>query len=139
MTNTYKEILDSYAKRLISTNSRTRTIYYSKDDKSIMDISRLVSIVGYDNFCAFLRNEVTELKLSYGACSTSKIFSLFDKYIAEEINEEKIIEVYNSFAKKDFDLLKKEKKEVYTELYNKYELLKKKELKNLMKINDENE
>lgn len=139
MANTYKEILDSYAKRLISTNSRTRTIYYSKDDKAIMDVSRLVSIVGYDNFCSFLKNEVNELKLSYGACSTSKIFSLFDKYIDGEIGEKEILDEYYSFTKKDFDLLKNEKKGVYTELYNKYELLKKKELKNLMKINDENE
>ena len=64
MENTYKIILNSYARRLISTSSRTRTIYYSKDDKCIADISKFVNCLEVNAFNEFLNNEKAEIKLA---------------------------------------------------------------------------
>jgi len=136
--NTYKSILDSYARRLISTNSRTRTIYYSKDDKGISDISFFVRRVDKEEFLSFLCDETKELKLSYGPLATGKVFELFENYIKDN-NEEEILNEYFSFSKNDFELLKKEKHSVFTELYNKYERIKKKELHQLFKIKENND
>ena len=70
--------MDSYAKRLITTNSRTRTIYYGKDNKYIIDISRFVKKFKEEEFKAFFtyNDDINEWKFTYGAESTSKVFSL---------------------------------------------------------------
>lgn len=139
MDNKYKSILDSYAKRLISTNSRTRSIYYSKDDKSIEDISRLMSLVGIDELESFLRGEIDSITLDYGAVSTERIFQLFDDFIEDELEKINIVKEYPMFTKTDFELLKKKGKDVYTELYNKYEKIKKSELYNLLDVKEKND
>lgn len=141
MQDTYKTILDSYAKRLISTNSRTRTIYYSKNNKYIIDVARYMKMVEEEELKKFFATEngTTSLKLSYGGLSTSKANEMFDLYINKQIDEEYILEKYRYFSKEDFARLKKEGTDCYIELYNKHERLKKKEFHKLFKINDENE
>jgi len=141
MKDTYKIILDSYAKRLITTNSRSRTIYYSKNNKYIIDLARYMKSLKEEEVKKFFftENGATSLKLSYGGLSTSKANKMFDAYINKEIDEEYILEKYRYFSKEDFDRLKREKTASYIELYNKHERLKKKEFHKLYKINEENE
>lgn len=138
MNNKYSEILDVYAKRLISTNSRTRTIYYSKNDKSISDISRLVSLLGESVFNDFLSCNIKEIRFTYNAISSGKVFEMFDKYISDN-DEADILKEYPFFLKSDFELLQSKGTSVYMELYNKYEKNKKKELLNLMNIKEKND
>lgn len=140
MEDTYKTILDSYAKRLITTNSRTRTIYYSKNNKYIIDIARFMKMFDEKEISDFFDGGAEkELKLSYGAVSTSKTFELFDKYLNKEITEDLFLEEYPLISKSDLIILNKERKDCYLELYNKYERLKKKEFQQIIKVNDENE
>ena len=139
MDNKYKGILDSYAKRLISTNSRTRSIYYSKDDKAIEDVSRLMSLIGIDELESFLRGEVENIVLDYGATSTEKVFQLFDDFLEDELEKINIVKEYPMFTKTDFELLFKKGKDVYMQLYNKYEKIKKSEIYNLLNIKEKND
>ena len=87
MQDTYKTILDSYAKRLISTNSRTRTIYYSKNNKYIIDVARYMKKVSEEELKKFFcsENGLGTLKLAYGGMSTSKANEMFDLYINKQI------------------------------------------------------
>ena len=141
MQDTYKTILDSYAKRLISTNSRTRTIYYSKNNKYIIDVARYMKKVSEEELKKFFcsENGLGTLKLAYGGMSTSKANEMFDLYINKQIDEEYILEKYRYFTKEDFSRLKKEGTSCYIELYNKHERLKKKEFHQLFKVSEENE
>ena len=141
MQDTYKTILDSYAKRLISTNSRTRTIYYGKNNKYIIDVARYMKKVSEEDLKKLFSTEkgLESLKLTYGGMSTSKANEMFDLYINKQIDEDYILERYRYFSKEDFARLKKENTSCYIELYNKHERLKKKEFHQLFKINEENE
>ena len=136
MQDTYKIILDSYAKRLITTNSRTRTIYYSKNNKYIIDMARFINMLPKEEFKNFFSSEteVPELKFTYGAMSTSRAYKLFDKLLSSEISEEEFIKEFPLFTKSDIDKLKKEKKDCYVELYNKYEKIKRSEIYQIKKI-----
>ena len=141
MQDTYKIILDSYAKRLISTNSRSRTIYYSKNNKYIMDISKFMSNLNSEKITEFFSVGQTkvELELSCTISPTSKVFAMFDSYLNNEISREDILEEYNQFVEADFRMLENEKTNCYYELYNKYEALKKKQKRQIYKIKEEND
>ncbi len=139
MESTYNLILDKYAKRLITTSSRTRTIYYGTNNKYIMDFSRYFNDLNQkeiDDF--FIKGQKKEFKLTSGAKSTSYVFKLFDDYLDNKINYEELIDAYPLLTKNDVALLEKEKNDCYLEVYNKCEAERKKELKQLIKIKNNN-
>lgn len=141
MYDTYKIILDSYAKRLITTNSRTRTIYYSKNNKYITDISRFINLLDKEEVKKFFlcENDLGVLKFEYGSMSTSRANKLFDKFLNNELNEKQLLENFPLMNESDIEKLKKEKTDCYLELYNKYELMKKKELRKILEIKENND
>lgn len=137
MNNTYKLILDSYAKRLITTNSRTRTIYYSKNDKYIIDISRFLNMFTDDEINKFFSSGEGKLKFNNGSMSSYDAYALFDRYNNGEMNKFELLDEYYNISDNDLSLLSN--KDNYRKIYEKYEDIKKKELKNIYKINSEND
>lgn len=139
MDCTYRLILDKYAKRLITTSSRTRTIYYGGNNKYIMDFSRYFSDMDQkeiDDF--FIKGQKKEINATSGARSTSFVFKLFDDYLDSKISEEELVAAYPLLDRKDVNLLNSEKNESYLQIYNKCELKRKQELKELIKIKNNN-
>lgn len=135
MDNTYRLILDSYAKRLISTNSRTRTIFYSKDNNYICDLSKISYRVGKNLFVSLLK-ENKECKIRWKEGSQKEVIDTLKNYVNGLINSDEVIGKYGLFTASELEILKNEKD--YINCYNRYESKMVKSFSSVSKIAENN-
>ena len=141
MKNSYSDILVSYTKRLISTSSRSRTIFFGKDNNFVMDFYSCLKKSDHTKFLSFLNGEEEKFVIEAPKSNFSKIHTLFQKYNEGKIKEDGILEVFPSFSATDFEAIKKDglTEASCMKLFNKYEKATKTFFKQLTKINENNQ
>ena len=141
MKNSYSDILVSYTKRLITTSSRSRTIFFGKDNNFVMDFFSCVKKADHAKLLSFLNGDEDKFVINAPKSNFSKAHELFEKYNARKVQEDAILELFPSFTNNDFETLKQENltEQTCMKLFNKYEKASKNFFKQLTKINDNNQ
>lgn len=140
MKNSYSDILVSYTKRLISTSSRSRTIFFGKDNGYVLDLHSYLKFLDYPKLLKFLSGATNTLVIEAPKFNYSKAYDLFSNYHNNKATRKDVLDVYPTFTEADFltihDSIPNDIE--YTKIYNKYDKVNKKLFKQLSKINDNN-
>jgi len=141
MENSYSNVLLSYTKRLITTSSRSRTIFYGKDNGYILDFHSYLKYTNESELKQFLEGNLDKLEIFLPKFNYKKAAELFTKYHNNEITKSDILEYFPTFSSSDFLLIQDSNPNdaEYTKLFNKYDKSNKKLFKQLSKLNDNNE
>lgn len=141
MENSYSNILVSYTKRLISTSSRSRTIFFGKDSSYALDLHSYLKYLDINELMGFLSGKKDTIVISLPKFNYNNAYDLFSRYHFNDISKKDILSVYPTFTDKDFLTIQDSNPddEEYSKLYNKYDKINKKLFKQLCKLNDNNE
>ena len=140
MKNTYSDILLSYSKRLITTSSRSRTIFFSKTNNYVTDFYPYLKFVDEKNLIDFLKGDITTLVIEAPKFNYDKAYDLFTSYYKNIITKKDILEVYPTFSNHDFITIQNvaPNDEDYTKLFNKYNKINTHLFSKLSEINENN-